>query len=650
MLLRYSLLLAMTLLALATPSGASDDPAPRTSALAVAEAVTTTTAEFVRLATPLGFAPEIAANLGACDAVADAIARCRAAALEPCRKALAAAWTEATRLQHHGERSYQRASALRVATEIAEALHALGSASVAPTGDTCGSLLGPGRIPAQLRLLGDGQTLRLRPLIPLRMNRDYALEVDGATTSEREAAGRKTLPRPSATGVELPRGGFVLPLIQAIPNGAGGIDVVAATNLLRGLEAQANAAPGFATVPGLQVTWPAALTADDLMRLQFSFTTKSTADAGKTLLAFHTRDDRTMLAGLRRKLHERSCTKTLLDPVERLALLGSTGGNAAIYRGSLASLDATDPEIPMRVPFLLGLPGNVDEFTPLVLVLHGHGGSAVRSLGRHLDDLSGRDLAVLAIDLPDHGMHGGSGARFLTALDPTGLGAHMIQSAVDALAAIDTSLRCGFTLPSGWDWRPPDVRYLGYSVGAMVGVLLRSVEPDLGATALLAAAGDLPSWVMIHVPPALGANYVSCVGGPEEGKDCRAEPGCAAPGACAVDPYLSQLAEQLFLPFAWAAAAGEPLAYARERTGEASHAPLLLATGGTDFTLSPLLATRLTDALGLAPAGGHLRRGPNALRIQWPNLGHELREDPAVRRQISDFIASAGRKRPPTPH
>ncbi|MFP6663153.1 MAG: hypothetical protein VCC00_03000 [Deltaproteobacteria bacterium] len=650
MFLRRSLLLATALLVLATPAGASSsDPAPRTSTLAVAEVVAAASGEFIHLTTALSFAPDIAANLASCETVAEALARCTRTALGPCWGALSAAWEEATRIQHQGERSHQRASALRVATEIAEALHALGTAAAASQNAKCGTLLGPGRIPAQLRLLGDGRTLRLRPLVPLRMDRDYALEVEGATTAERDAARARTLPRPSAEGVELPRGGFVLPLIQAIPNGAGGIDVVAATNLLRRLEAKANAAPGFATVPGLQVTWPAALAAADLMRLQFSFTTKSTADEEKTLLAFHTRDDRTMLAELRRRLHERSCTEIPLDPVERLALLGSKGGDATIYRGSLTSLNAIDTTIRTQVPFLLALPGNVDQSTPLVLVLHGHGGSALRSLRRHLDELTERDLAVLAIDLPDHGMHGGTGKRFLDPLDPAGLGDHLRQSAVDALATIDTSLRCGFVLPSGWDWHPPDVRYLGYSVGAMVGILLRSVEPDLGATALLAAAGDLPRWVMVHTLPALGANYVACVGGPEEGKDCVAERGCAAPGICTLDPYLFQLAEQFFLPFAWAAAAGEPLAYARERIGQSSHAPLLLATGGTDSTLSPLLATRLSDALGLAPVGGSLRRGPHALRIQWPQLGHELRENPAVRRQAADFIASAGRIRPQTP-
>ena len=91
------------------------------------------------------------------------------------------------------------------------------------------------------------------------------------------------------------------------------------------------------------------------------------------------------------------------------------------------------------------------------------------------------------------------------------------------------------------------------------------------------------------------------------------------------------------------AAGADPLEFAGHRTGAASHAPLLLLTAGEDPMLHPLLATHLTDALGMTPTGvEHQRRGPRSTAVQWPSLGHEMVDNPQVRAQAYDFIARHG--------
>lgn len=85
--------------------------------------------------------------------------------------------------------------------------------------------------------------------------------------------------------------------------------------------------------------------------------------------------------------------------------------------------------------------------------------------------------------------------------------------------------------------------------------------------------------------------------------------------------------------------------------------PLLLATAllvlaspaGASDDPAPRSSTGAVAEEIAAAAGGSLRVGRNARRIQWPELGHKLRENPRVRRQAADFIASAGRERPQAP-
>lgn len=631
------------------------DPAPRDTPAAVSEQILWASRQFKKFAGPLGLPSSVATKLTVCEGAAESLAACTTAPLAKCTQALAEAFTAAAGLRDSEAPASDRASGARLATESAEALHLLHTAKASFAQGHCESLIDEGIIPARVRLLGDGRTLRLQPILPLRMGRRYALEVIGATPEEKIAASKATFPRANLQGIDLPRGTFALPLIQSLPSGeAGPLDRIGATNLLRRVEetVRSSGTTTTPTVAGLQVQWPRSMESSDFRDLRFRFTPHKRARPDTTLLEFPTRDDRRSLQKIREELHAQTCVPVQLEMVADNDGRGLPDGE--LYQGTIRSLRA-DPENPEfaqapKVTFRLALPRGFHAETPLVLIVHGHSGSSERALQKHRDDLFRRGMAGLAIDLPDHGRRGGNGDRFFDPTDPTdpaGLANYLRQSAIDVIAVVDAIQRCGFRQPNTWEWKPREVLYLGYSVGAMVGLIARSIEPAIGTTVLLAAGGDLPGWMMLHAPHKFYPKLLSCIGGPDSGVDCLGDTeACGPPGLCGVDPFGFQLGEQFALPFAWAAAGGEPLAFAIERTGPANSADVLIFTGGNDYTLHPLLATRLGDALGLRIVGPHLRRGPGGLRVQRPELGHELREDPLVRQETANFLASRGRQRP----
>jgi len=264
-------------------------------------------------------------------------------------------------------------------------------------------------------------------------------------------------------------------------------------------------------------------------------------------------------------------------------------------------------------------------------------------LDRHAAELTARGLAVLSFDLVGHGTRAAEG-DFVIADDPARLVSGLRQGAVDLIAAVRAALVCGFVLPDGRTYRPRSVRFLGYSLGSMVGVLGRAVEPDLGTAVLLAPGGDLFGWLMLRLGPALGARFVACLGGPEHGQSCIEDGVCASPGRCIVDPFFQGLHETLERIYRQATGAGDPLSFATRRTGAASHGRVLLVTGGNDAVLYPGLASRLADAYGMHVVGPHRRRGPGSILVQWPDLGHDLHERSEVRRQVDEFLASDGRR------
>jgi dienelactone hydrolase len=396
----------------------------------------------------------------------------------------------------------------------------------------------------------------------------------------------------------------------------------------------------------VEIRLPEPLTPGHLERLVATFVPARRAPPERTVVELPVADARRALLAYRDALARLPCRPRPATP-------HAEGDRAApVLTGTFPSLairgDGSEPLEPgdasrAEVPYLLHVPRNLGPDTPLVIGVHGHGGTAERFLRDHAGELAARGLAVLALDLPDHGSRGAKPLEYLAVLDPSRLYVNFRQSEVDVLAAMRFSSECGFALPDGTTYRPHDLRYLGYSLGSLIGVTIRSTFPSLGPTALIAAAGDLAGWLMVHLPPNLDAPLLSCLGGQDHGRPCAGDRRCEPPGICWVGPGAALAAGLFELPFGLALAPSEPLGPARVRTGGTSHAPVLLLTGGVDGVLYVLLQARLGDAYDLHPESpGHMR-GPRSRRRHWPELGHDLVQNDEVRETAYDFLAQPRR-------
>ena len=550
------------------------------------------------------------------------------------------------------------AAADAVAGDVFDVASRLGLAHAALARGACHAIAPPGAHPSQMLLGPDGRTVLVRPLTALRGGRRYAVIAQGVEPAAIPGLRASLVPRPAGDGIAIPSGAFAAPVEQELPGDAGGISTSRLASLIGRLERDASAMPGLGPFAGVRVTLPEPVPPEQVGAVQLSFAPVDDARESETLGVFRTLDARAGLLEDRARLATLECDVRPAEPRDTKQTLGARLPHVArLLRGTYRSLAvagegghgplgvaaAAAPAI--ELPYLLALPHGFTSETPLVLVVDGHAGSAARILGKHAGALTERGLAVLAIELPAHGERAVPGTDILDALDPAALGRNVRQAAVDVLSAVQAATRCGLVLPDGARLRVPEVRYLGYSLGAMVGSIARSVEPRIGTAVLAAPGGDILGWLLLRISPTLGATYVTCLGGAQEGESCIPTGQCTPPGACMVDPFLERLHWLLALPYELAAAAADPLSYVTHRTGAVtSRGRLLLITGGEDAALHPALATRLADAYRMQPVAPYRRRGPRAQMVQWPELGHELVDRPGVRAQITEFLASDGRR------
>ena len=514
----------------------------------------------------------------------------------------------------------------------------------------------------QVRIFPDRQTLRMRPLRPLRPGRRWSLVVDGLTPAELGHARATVLPRPGTDGLEVPPGRFADPLARWLEDDPTGLDRDKTIAVARRLEQDARELPGISPVGAVEFRLPAPLSAEQLQRIVARFVPAKQAPRSSTIVELPVVDARASLRAHRDRLATAKCSED--RAVQRPWLVDPSPDLAIVVSGAYPGLGITRPagdrleEIPAKeapataVPYLLSLPVGFDANTPLVIGVHGHAGNAHKFLADHAAGLAERGLALLTIDLPEHGERAERGAhrlKFLGVLDPTRLRANVRQSTVDVLAAIRSSLDCGFVLPDGATYRPTDVRYLGYSLGSLLGVTVRSLSPRLGPAALVAAAGDLAGWLLVHVPHHVSSTMLTCLGGAEHGRACTIARPCEAPGVCWANPYFAVVAGALELPYSLVLAPAEPLGPARVRTGDGSHAPVLLLTAGQDGTLFSLLQARLAVAYDMRGEPPDRVHGPGSERIHFPTRGHELIEADEVRTAAYDFLARPRRISPTVP-
>lgn len=614
---------AVAALVLTAAVGRAADPAPGDSYAGAAERA-------AEIATQL---KDVAPTLAPCRSLGAHSVRCGNVDVDSCRAALALALSKIP-----GETPDER----RARALVGSALHGLANIEHAERVGTCPHLARPGRHAVELALDDDGRTLHVRAVPPLRAGRRYALEVAGVEADEITALRRSTKPRGGA------RRSYASLAAETLGSTPSPVDAQAVQQALTRWEADTALLRGIGNdVPlRLQLSRPA--DAATLERVRFTFVPESEATPDATLTRFRTFEGRAELHAYRKRLADRACEAIpllaadaeLIGAIPALDIeeRGDHEGRARLLGAPAAA------SRPTNLPVRLQLPPSANAETPLIVLLPGHHLTAGEMIAAHGPALVERGLAVIAIDLPEQGARTTNGRSLLEILDPAALTVRLRQAAADVIATSRAARACGFGLAGGEVYRPTTVRFFGFSLGAMVGTLVRSVSPELGTTVLVAPGGGIARWLKLRILTAFGAPLVSCSAGPEEGQSCLATGHCAPPGVCRRDPDTERLWSLIEPSYAWLSAGADPLTFATERTGGASTAPLLIVTGGEDAALHPALASRLADAYRLKRAGDHRRRGPHATMIQWPALGHELLSEDAVRKQVYAFLASDGRE------
>jgi hypothetical protein len=641
--------LVLVLLLAGAPAGAVDPP-PQDSFAALVDDVAHALGEVRTRAPALALDEAAVGATAVCGSLSPHA--CAATDTAPCARALGALYDD-LRDRARDPDAVRAGVAQHTAAGVAGLLNRLVVAGEVAGTTGCRHLATPGAHPSRLVFGDDGHTVVVEPLTPLRAGKRYAVVIDGLPDAALAAARASVAPRAANGALDVPAGTFAD--VFALPPGmpADGLRVDDAVAFLRRLERDVHGIPGAPTYAGLRFTLPGPPTANDVTAVRARLVPAGAAPAALALATFRAHDPRPGLGAYRAAIARAGCADTPASPVELADAFGVPARYpGTVLHGELRSLDiradagvarllgAAPSAAPVvTVPFLLALPPTDQAAVPIVVAVHGHASRASDMLSAHAAGIAARGMGLLALDLPAHGERSTDPEPFLDALRPELLARNVRQAAVDVMAAVHAARTCGFRLPDGRHVVAADVRYLGYSVGGIVGAVTRAVEPDLGATVLLAPGGDLTSWMMLRVGLGLGTGFVSCVGGADGGRNCAHGPACAPPGVCEEDPALARFVGATELPYRLVVGGSDPLGFVGQPHGAGSNAPLLVVTGGRDDVLLPLLATRLADAYRVRPVAPHRRRRREITFVQWPEVGHDLGLRHDVDEQAYAFLA-----------
>jgi fermentation-respiration switch protein FrsA (DUF1100 family) len=136
-----------------------------------------------------------------------------------------------------------------------------------------------------------------------------------------------------------------------------------------------------------------------------------------------------------------------------------------------------------RIPAILLLPAS-EQRVPAVLLVHGYSGSKEQMSETVGQSLLAHGVAALAIDLPMHGERELAARSGTFAMNPLDL-ARRWSAALD-----ECSLALGY-LRARTELDADQTAVVGYSLGAILSVIVAARDPRVRAVAL-AAGGDLP--------------------------------------------------------------------------------------------------------------------------------------------------------------
>lgn len=602
----------------------------------------------------LAWPPTFLDGTAGCPAPASARDACAGLDLAPCVSGLVALY-DVLRAAPCQPTVVRNVAADLLADDVGAMIVRMQDASRAVRRGRCDLRAAPDERPARVLVGPSPERLVVEPVVALRGGTRWALVVDGLTPAESDSARAHVVPRPGGPQLAVPDGAFTGPIVTR-QRALGTLDVARTTALAERLERDAADLPAWPAFAGVSFTLPAPLGGAGLAALRARYVPADAVAAGEAIVTFDVLDVRAGLLAYRAALATLPCPDeagmlVAGDPV----LAGPFPHVGALLRLRVESLElragqgapstlGAPPDLGRRVarPLLAAVPRDVAADAPVVLLVGGLKQSASVMLAAHAESIATLGMMAVALELPHQGTRE-DGGEILTLLDPATTARNIRQAAIDALAVVGTARRCGFLLPEARRVRPAEVLYVGYSLGAMVGTMVRAVEPDLGPAVFFAPGGDHADWSGIRVAQALGSPLLSCIGGPEEGQACMDDRTCAPPGVCGADPAMHALSTAFRLPYTLASAGGEPVAFAVEPApGARTVAPLLLLTGDEDYVITPNMAGRLADAYGLAPAGAGRRAAGTTLFVETPDVGHELSAVDTVRERAYTFLARRG--------
>jgi hypothetical protein len=285
--------------------------------------------------------------------------------------------------------------------------------------------------------------------------------------------------------------------------------------------------------------------------------------------------------------------------------------------------------------FLVALPRA--QTRGVVLLVHSLEADGRTILDMVGDDLASVGLASVAFDLPLHGERARHGEPFLAADDPTRFARNALAAVGDILAVTAMVRHCpdAVGLPSGV--ATDRIGFLGYSIGATIGLLALAADPALAPAVLLAPAGDIQRWQTLLLARHIDVIDTVCIGPGATGAVCADDASCGPGAVCDRPPGLFLIAPAVLPPARLLIGDAEPLGATALLRQPVDARPILVQYATDDAIVFASQTRQVADALALPFVSADAELPSRAVRA-WPG-GHEFILQPAVRAEAARFLA-----------